>query len=239
VGTVSHADVLAERSRELEARRVDLAEQGATVRAAAFTSLAPGADLARLTREQAVELVLIDAPDDLLEDARILTLLEQAPCDVAIVCGAARGRAGEREGPVLVPFGGAAHDWAAVELGAWIARNAGAELRLAGAATGPDGRDASRLLANASLAVQRALGVSAEPVLVPPETDAVIEAASGARVIVVGLTERWKRTGLGTVRTALATRASAPTILVRRGTRPGGLAPRGSETRFTWTLGGA
>jgi DNA-binding SARP family transcriptional activator len=239
VGTVSHADLLAERSRELEARRAGLAEQGATVRAAAFTSLAPGADLARLTREQAVELVLIDAPDDLLEDARILTLLEQAPCDVAIVAGAARGRTVEREGPVLVPFGGAAHDWAAVELGAWIARNAGAELRLAGAATGPDGRDASRLLANASLAVQRALGVSAEPVLVPPETNAVIEAASGAGVIVVGLTERWKRTGLGTVRTALATRASAPTILVRRGTRPGGLAPRGSETRFTWTLGGA
>jgi len=79
----------------------------------------------------------------------------------------------------------------------------------------------------------------AQAFLVSPETNAVIEAASGAGVIVVGLTERWKRTGLGTVRTALATRASAPTILVRRGTRPGGLAPRGSETRFTWTLGGA
>jgi len=57
--------------------------------------------------------------------------------------------------------------------------------------------------------------------------------------VVVGLTERWRRTGLGSVRTALATRASAPTVLVRRGARPGGLAPRGSETRFTWTLGGA
>jgi len=239
VGTVSHAHELAERSRELEARRAALAEQGATVRAAAFTSLAPGADLARLTREQAVELALIDAPDDLLEDARVLTLLEQAPCDVAIVAGAARMMARESDGPVLVPFGGAAHDWAAVELGAWIARNAGVGLRLAGAATGPEGRDASRLLANASLAVQRALGVSAEPVLVPPEPDAVIAAASGAGVIVVGLTERWKRTGLGSVRTALATRAAAPTVLVRRGTRPGGLAPRGSETRFTWTLGGA
>jgi DNA-binding SARP family transcriptional activator len=238
VGTVSNVDDLAVRSRELEARRAALAEQGATVRAAAFTSLAPGADLARLTREQAVELALVDAPDDLLEDARVLTLLEQAPCDVAIVAGAGRVAAREQEGPVLVPFAGAAHDWAAVELGAWLARNIGAELRLAGAATGPDGRDASRLLANASLAVQRALGVSAEPVLVSPEPDAVIEAASGAGVIVVGLTERWKRTGLGSVRTALATRASAPTILVRRGTRPGGLAPRGSETRFTWTLAG-
>ena len=238
VGTVSHADELGARSRELETRRAALAERGVTVRAAAFTSLAPGADLARLTREQAVELALIDAPDDLLEDARVLTLLEQAPCDVAIVAGAARVASRKREGPVLVPFAGAAHDWAAVELGAWIARNAGAELRLAGAATGPDGRDASRLLANASLAVQRALGVSAEPVLVSPEPDAVIAAARGARVIVVGLTDRWKRTGLGSVRTALATRASAPTLLVRRGTRPGGLAPRGSETRFTWTLAG-
>ncbi len=238
VGTVSNVDDLAARSRELEARRAALAEQGVTVRAAAFTSLAPGADLARLTREQAVELVLVDAPDDLLEDARVLTLLEQAPCDVAIVAGAGRVATREQEGPVLVPFAGAAHDWAAVELGAWLARNIGAELRLAGAATGPDGRDASRLLANASLAVQRALGVSAEPVLVSPEPDAVVEAASGAGVIVVGLTERWRRTGLGSVRTALATRASAPTVLVRRGTRPGGLAPRGSETRFTWTLAG-
>jgi DNA-binding SARP family transcriptional activator len=236
VGTVSNADDLAARSRELEARRAALAERGATVRAAAFTSLAPGADLARLTREQAVELALVDAPDDLLEDARVLTLLEQAPCDVAILAGAGRVATREREGPVLVPFAGAAHDWAAVELGAWLARNIGAELRLAGAATGPDGRDASRLLASASLAVQRALGVSAEPVLVSPEPDAVIAAASGAGVIVVGLTERWKRTGLGSVRTALATRAAAPTVLVRRGTRPGGLAPRGSETRFTWTL---
>jgi hypothetical protein len=68
-------------SRELEARRKRLADQGAIVRAAAFISVAPGADLARLTREQAVELALVDAPDDLLEDARLLTLLEQAPCD--------------------------------------------------------------------------------------------------------------------------------------------------------------
>ena len=239
VGTVSHADELGELSRELEARRSRLAEDGTTARAAAFTSLAPGADLARVTREQAVELALVDAPADLLEDARVLTLLEQAPCDVGIVAGLGRVGPPEREGPVLVPFAGAAHDWAAVELGAWIARNAGTELRLAGAATGADGRDASRLLANASLAVQRALSVSAEPLLVAPEPDSLVSAAEGARVIVVGLTERWKRTGLGGVRTALATRASAPTVLVRRGTRPGGLAPRGSETRFTWTLGGA
>jgi len=239
VATVSRADGLADLSRQLEARRGQLADQGATVRAAAFTSVAPGVDLARLAREQPVELALVDAPDDLLEDARVLTLLEQAPCDVGIVAGLSHAAAPPGEGPVLVPFAGAAHDWAAVELGAWMARNGGTELRLAGADTGPQGRDASRLLANASIAVQRALGVSAEPVLVSPEPDALVEAADGAAVVVVGLTERWRRTGLGSVRTALATRASAPTVLVRRGTRPGGLAPRGSETRFTWTLGGA
>ena len=239
VGTVSHADQLGPLSRELEERRARLAELGATVRAAAFTSLAPGADLARMTKEQMVQLALVDAPDGLLEDGRVLTLLDQAPCDVAIVAGLAHPGTSHGEGPVLVPFAGAAHDWAAVELGAWIARNAGTDLRLAGAATGQDGRDASRLLANASLAVQRALGVSAEPLLVPPEADAVVAAAEGAGVIVVGLTERWRRTGLGGVRTALATRATAPTVLVRRGTRPGGLAPRSSETRFTWTLRGA
>ena len=63
-------------------------------------------------------------------------------------------------GPVLVPFGGADHDWCAVELGAWLARAHETELVLAGSASAVDGRDASRLLASASLAVQRALGVT-------------------------------------------------------------------------------
>jgi hypothetical protein len=52
----------------------------------------------------------------------------------------------------------------------------------------------------------------------------------------VGLTERWRRDGLGPARTALATRAAAPTLLVRRGLRPGGLVARAGDTRFTWTI---
>ena len=55
----------------------------------------------------------------------------------------------------------------------------------------------------------------------------------------MGLTERWRREGLGATRTTLATRVASPTLLVRRGVRPGGLAPRGSDTRFTWTLAGS
>ena len=213
--------------------RARLVSGGIEARAAVFTSVAPGADMARLAREHDVDLVLVDAPDGLLEDARVLGLLDQAPCDVGVVVGGSPG-----EGPVIVPFAGAEHDWAAVELGAWLARSRGSSLRLAGAATNPDGRDASRLLAHASIAVQRALGVPAEPVLVDPDPQALVDAARHACVVVVGLTERWRREGLGRTRTALATQSSSPTVLVRRGVRPGGLAPRGTETRFTWTIAG-
>ena len=177
-----------------------------------FTSVAPGADMARLAHEHDVDLLLVDAPDGLLEDARVLALLDHAPCDVGVVVGGPPGR-----GEIVVPFAGAEHDWAAVELGAWLARSRGTSLRLAGATTGADGRDASRLLAHASIAVQRALGVPAEPVLVDPDPEALVEAAQDAGVVVVGLTDRWRREGLGRARTALATQTSSPTVLVRRG----------------------
>jgi DNA-binding SARP family transcriptional activator len=210
----------------------ELGERGVTARSAAFTSLTPGRDLTRLAAEQDVELLLVDAPDGLLEDARLLTLLDEAPCDVAILVGA---RA-PRPGAVLVPFSGAGHDWAAVELGAWLARSRGCTLQLAGASTGAGGRDASRLLANASLAVQRVLGIAAEPVIVEPAPEALVAVARSAGAVVVGLTDRWRATGLGRTRTALAVEPEVSTVLVRRGLRPGGLAPPDDGTRFTWTI---
>ena len=39
-----------------------------------------------------------------------------------------------RSAPIVVPFGGAEHDWAALELGAWLAPATGAPLQLLGAA---------------------------------------------------------------------------------------------------------
>jgi DNA-binding SARP family transcriptional activator len=236
VGTVAHGEGLALVSRELEERRARLVEHGVAARAAAFTSVTPGADVARLATEHDVDLLLVDAPGGPLEDARVVALLDQAPCDVGVLAGAGERLAAAADAPVLVPFGGTSHDWAAVELGAWLARNTGAPLRLAGASEGAEGRDASRLLASASLAVQHAFGVPAEPLLVDPEADALLAAAAGAAVVVVGLTERWRREGLGPVRTALATRGATPALLVRRGVRPGGLAPGETDTRFTWTL---
>ena len=83
--------------------------------------------------------------------------------------------------PREMPFGAGFHDWAALELGTWFARAGGGPLRLVGAADRRRrGRDASRLLADASLLVQRSAGIVAEPVLTKPGREGVAEAAAGA-----------------------------------------------------------
>jgi hypothetical protein len=207
-----------------------LASRGVVARSAVFTSDSPGADTSRLATEQDADLVLVAASPTLLEDADLRDLLRTAPCDVAVLNG------GEPAvGPVLVPFAGTDHDWSAIELGAWLAGGWQLALRLAGPAV-EGGRDASRLLASASLAVQRALGVAAEPLLVEPGPAGLAAAAAAeAGVTVVGLSDRWQKDGLGATRGALAT-SGQPTLLVRKGLRPGGLAPTEKLTRFTWSL---
>jgi hypothetical protein len=215
----------------LNDRRAALLARGVTTRAAALVSATPGEDLVRIATEQDVDLVLVDGPAEVLDDPVLARLLASAPCDLGVVIGAA-----ERDGPVLVPFVGANHDWAAVELAAWIAGALEVSLILAGPHEGPGGRDASRLLANASLAVQRTLGVAAEPLLLETGPFGLLSAAEEAALVVVGLTDRWQREGLGAVRATLAAAGSAPIVLVRRGLRPGGLAPREGLTRFTWTI---
>jgi DNA-binding SARP family transcriptional activator len=187
-----------------------LAARGLVARSAVFTSDSPGADAARLATEQDVDLVLVAAPTALLDDPDLDDLLRSAPCDVAVLTG------GE---PV-----------------AWLAGSWQVPLRLAGPAV-EGGRDASRLLASASLAVQRALGVAAEPLLVEPGPDALVAAAAEAGVTIVGLSDRWRKDGLGPTRGALAA-SGHPTLLVRKGLRPGGLAPAENLTRFTWSLRG-
>lgn len=218
----------------LEEHRSALVARDLAARAIAFTSTAPGPDLVRTAVEQDVDLILLDGPAD-LRDPQLEAILAGAPSDVAVYIG--RGEP-LREGPVLVLFAGGDHDWTAVEVGAWLAGAQGAPLRLAGPAEGIE-RDASRALASASLAVQRVLGITAEPLLLPPAPADVLAAAEEAAVVVAGLPERWRADGLGPVRSALASEARPPVLLVRRGLRPGGLAPRESLTRFTWTLGPA
>jgi DNA-binding SARP family transcriptional activator len=210
-------------------QRGRLLADGIAARAAAFTSSDPGHDAVRIAAELDCDLLLVDAPPMLLDSPVLRAILEGAPCDVAALIGSEPA-----PGPLLVPFVGAEHDWSAIELAAWLAGAWDAPLRLAGPSL--EGRDASRLLASASLAVQRALGVAAEPLLLPPEPGELVRAAQDASVVIVGLSDRWQKDGLGKTRGVLARIESPPLLLVRRGLRPGGLAPRDSLTRFTWSI---
>jgi DNA-binding SARP family transcriptional activator len=223
---------ISDEAAHLSRHREETLGRGLAVRTAVFTADSRGDDLVRLAVEQDVDLLLLDGPSD-LSGGVLQNALARAPCDVAV--HVARDRPAPT-GPVFVLFGGAAHDWAAIEIGAWIAGAQHAALKVVGPAEGVE-RDASRTLASASLAVQRVFGIAAEPVLVTPKDEAVLAAVAEAAIVVVGLPERWKDDGLGHVRAALAGSARPPVLLVRSGLRPGGLAPRESLTRFTWTLG--
>jgi DNA-binding SARP family transcriptional activator len=233
VRAVAERDAVAHTSSLLHQRRDALRARGVSARAAAFTSTARARDLVRIAREQDVDLLLLDAPPALLDDPMVRDVLTSSPCDVAMLAARTQAPAGSF---ILVPFGGSEHDWAAIELGAWIAAAERRPLTLVGSTGEPGSSDASRQLASASLAIQLVFGVAAEPLLVTPGAEGIVNASNGAVLVVAGLSDRWRRAGLGAVRLALATQAMAPTLLVRRGLRPGGLAPRASLTRFTWSV---
>ncbi len=220
----------------LNARRAALE---ASARTAVFTTLEPARDVVRLATIYDVELVLLDAPPALDANglpADLASILERSPADVAVLTGPSLEPG--RGAGVLVPFGGGEHDWAALELGAWLASATSAPLRLVG--TGADlrrgQRDASRLLADASLAVQRVVGVESEALLAEPTKEALVKAVDEATLIVVGISPRWRQDGIGQARRALVRDGRAPVLLVHGGARPGGLSPRGSGTRFTWSI---
>jgi hypothetical protein len=233
---------LARASSDLHELRADLVEQGISARVAAFTTVDSSEDIVRLSTEQAVDLVLLERSPESLKGGRLGQELEavfaNAPCDVA-VCLLRNVRSDSDV--VLVPFGGGAHDWTALELGAWIARANGFRLRLLGIAGDPTTgkRDASRLLAAASLSVQQLVGVPTEPVLRPAGGQGLVDASEDVAVLVAGVPDDWRERGLGQVRSELAHADRATTLFVRRGVRPGGLAPRDSLTRFTWSLADA
>ena len=96
------------------------------------------------------------------------------------------------------------------------------------------------MLSSASLVVQQFAGITTEPILVDPvATAGCSQATSGAGLLVIGLSDRWREEGLGELRAAIAKAAPAPILFVRRGTRPGALAPRTADvTRFSWSYAG-
>jgi DNA-binding SARP family transcriptional activator len=211
VELVAAPEGLPERSAALERVRQELVARGVEARAACFTSDDAAADVARLAAEQGAELVVgLDVPAD---------------CDVAVASPAEFAGGA----PVLVPFGGGRDEWPALQLGAWLARAHGLPLRLLGVEATGERRDASRMLASASLALQRFTGTAAEPAVVAPGPDAIL--AERSSVLVASLPAELDET-----RRALVERSPAPVLLVRGGLRPGGLAPGRTLTRFSWSI---
>lgn len=223
----------------LAAARRALGERGVTCRVAAYTTADPAGDAALLAGQIDVDLILMTAPAALLESGwpedRLAAILLRASCDVGMVVGGPPAATG----PIVTPFGGAEHDWSAIEVAAWLAGSVGTTLRLLGTEADPalGRRDASRLLGRASLLVQQVIGIDTEPVLVRAGEDGVLAAARDARMLVVGLSDRWRTEGIGSARLAVAAGSDAPTLFVRRGLKPGGVAPSETLTRFTWSLG--
>ena len=243
-GLQTENKLLERATNEVTMARLELIEQGIAARSVAFVSADPGADLARLAKSEEVDLLLVDGRRPLLGEGvprgDVGTVLREAESDVAVLVA----KEGQKvlptsENSVLVPFGGAEHDWAALELGAWIAAQTGAPLRMLGAAGQTDEPTrVTRLLGDASLLVQQYAGISAQPVVAEPGREGIVEAAAESGLLVIGLSDRWREEGLGPMRSEIAHAAPAPTIFVRRGLRPGALAPRGDVTRFTWSSPG-
>lgn len=240
VRVVSSPERVGAATAELAETRNSLTERGVSSRVAAYTTSESGAEAVLLATQFDSDLLLVAVPPDLLDGRglpdELRVVLERAPCDVALFAG---GRGAGSTEPIVTPFGGVDHDWSAIELAAWLARSLGTSLRLVGteADDARGRRDASRLLARASMLVQQVVGIVTEPVLVPAGQDGVLTAVRDARLLVIGLSSRWRTEGIGSARAGLATAAGAPTLFVRRGLRPSGLAPSETFTHFTWTLG--
>jgi len=226
------ADELEQESAALNARRGSIAARS---RVAVFTTQDWSGDLVRLAAAHDADLILLDVSTEIdaeVVPAGLATVLDRSPTDVAMVTGPGI----DQGAGVFVPFGGSEHDWAALELGAWLAVALDAPLKLVGRAPDPhgDARDASRLLADAALAVQRVVRVDITPLLATgEELSAAVEPAS---IVVTGISPRWRRDGIGAVRGTLIRGARVTTVLVHRGPRPGGLAPHGRRTRYSWSI---
>lgn len=230
-------------SRAISQARERLAGDGVPARGVALSSSRPGEDLAHIAAREPVDLVLTEGRRRLIGESvplgDVSVLLERAECDVAVLV--ARGSAPVRLGPqspVLVPFGGAEHDWAALELGSWLSCATGAPLKLLGAGgRTEEGKSVTRMLADASLLVQQTTGVATEPLVMAGGRAGILSAATGAGLLVIGLSERWRREGLGPTRSEIAKAAPAPVLFVRRGSREGLFAQR-DVTQFNWSRAG-
>ena len=206
----------------------------------------PGRDLAKLADREDVDLVLRRRPPPAARRGRPARRRSARSCagrPATSPCSSRARTRWSRRAPTRrwsCPFGGAEHDWAALELGAWLAASTGAPLRLLGATGDGEGSDAEPPARRPRRCSCSASSGSRPSRCWPsPVATGSCEAAAGAGLLVVGLSDRWREEGLGSVRHEIAAAAPAPILFVRRGLRPGALAPRTDVTRFTWSHVGA
>ena len=222
-------------TRNLVGLRNHLAASGLPVRVAAFHTSDVGDAIEKLVLRQEIGLVVANAAELILagDDTLSLGILCAAPCDVALhLYRQDPGTAG----PLLVPFSGSDHDWAALELATTLAVASGRRLIVTGTAgRESEGGDASRLLASASLIAQQLGGIIAEPLLIPRGADAVVEAAAGASHLITGVPVDYELRGIGRTRREIAGRTPATVTFIRRGRRTGVISPDQNVTQFAWT----
>ena len=111
----------------------------------------------RLADEQDDAILVLSLADPTELDAQAARVLRALPCDVALLAGGSAAHGG----PVLVPFAGHSHDWAAAELGSWLGA---AAVTLGVRGRDRARRDAIRPLASVSLALQCGAGIRVETV---------------------------------------------------------------------------
>ncbi len=235
---VPDAGELQSASAWLEGRRSALEARRVVARAASFTSTAPGEELARLAGDLDVDLLLADAPEELLA--------EGAPDEQLTACSG-RHPATSRCS-LLVTRCRRAPSWFRSEAPSTTGRRSssapGGRARTgcrSGSRVPPRRRSTAgatrvacfrtaRWRSNGSLA-SRPSPCSQRRARRACWRRAVTPACSSS-----GLSTRWHHEGLGPARLRLAREATPPTLLVRRGLRPGGLAPPPALTRFTWSI---
>jgi Kef-type K+ transport system membrane component KefB/nucleotide-binding universal stress UspA family protein len=152
-------------------------------------------------------------------------VLREVKADVAVLVDPARrGVALQRGGRILVPHGGGYHEDVGLDLALRLGAATGAAVTL----LGPPEDDAAHDLAQRAAAAYEQTGVTTTPLPVTGDvTDALVERARDADLIVLGVSDRWGRDqhSLGALREAIAARAPVPVLVVRRHGQPGQRRP--------------
>jgi hypothetical protein len=183
----------------------------------------PGQDLVQLASLQEIDLVLVDGRRPLLGQGVPRgdpgASLAEAPSDLACLVSPRRSVPDIGPGrPVAIPFGDAAHDWAALELAARIAAAHGAPIRLLGTTGEPlaGNQDSTSLLADAALVVEQLTGVATQLELLPP--GGLAKTAREARLFAVGISSQWRVERLGPIHSEIAHTIPGHVLFVRPGT---------------------